>query len=227
MGKNAGKRASGRALKWVLAFLLAAALALLAIFLLARSGRICITSASRPADRYGISGDLPGMKESDKAVLEGALAYVKTRPRYRSAYYKEGYPDDGYGVCTDVTAFAMKNAGLDLQKLVDADIAKRPGAYDITQPDPAIDFRRVKNLQVFFRENAKPLTLDISNISQWRGGDIVIFKNHIGIISDRRDRRGIPYVIHHSSPWQLRYEQDILPRRGDLTGHYRVSDLRK
>ena len=39
-------------------------------------------------------------------------------------------------------------------------------------------------------------------------------------------RTGYPddgYVIHHNSPWQKKYEQDILEKREDLVGHYRIS----
>ena len=60
----------------------------------------------------------------------------------------------------------------------------------------------------------------------WQGGDIVIFKNHIGIISDRRNKNGIPYVIHHC-PWQFRYEENILERRKDIIGHYRIINQTK
>lgn len=49
-----------------------------------------------------------------------------------------------------------------------------------------------------------------------------MFRNHIGIVSDRRNERGVPYVIHHDSPWQLAYEQDILEKRNDIVGHYRI-----
>ncbi|PNH19138.1 hypothetical protein B6K86_08020 [Lachnospiraceae bacterium] len=64
----------------------------------------------------------------------------------------------------------------------------------------------------------------ISDTTEWQGGDIVIFQNHIGIISDRRNKNGVPYVIHHNGVWQTRYEQDILESRDDLIGHYRVSE---
>lgn len=50
----------------------------------------------------------------------------------------------------------------------------------------------------------------------------MIFENHIGIVSDRRNEEGIPYVIHHNSPFQLNYEEDILEEREDITGHYRM-----
>ena len=54
-------------------------------------------------------------------ILEGALAYIASRPRYKSRYYQTGYPDDGCGVCTDVVAAALKNAGYDLMLLVEED----------------------------------------------------------------------------------------------------------
>lgn len=82
-------------------------------------------------------------------ILKGALDYVATKPKYKSQYYNGGYPDDGYGVCTDVVAFAMKAAGYDLMRLVAKDVEQHTDAYDIDQPDPNIDYRRVKNLQVY------------------------------------------------------------------------------
>lgn len=154
-------------------------------------------------------------------ILQGALVYVDTRPKYKSKYYDSGYPDDGYGVCTDVVAFAMKAAGYDLMELVEEDIAQQPADYNIAQPNPNIDFRRVKNLQVFFKNHAESLPTDVSDVEEWQGGDIVIFQKHIGIVSDRRNAEGIPYVIHHNDPWQKSYEQDILGKREDIVGHYR------
>ena len=104
-------------------------------------------------------------------LLQGARAYIATQPRYKSKYYETGYPDDGYGVCTDVIANAMLSAGYDLKELVAEDIAAHPEEYDIEEPDPNIDFRRVRNLNVYFSHTAIPLTTDISQIDQWQGGD--------------------------------------------------------
>ena len=146
-----------------------------------------------------------------------------SQPRYKSKYYETGYPNDGYGVCTDVIANAMLSAGYDLKELVAEDIAAHPEEYDIDEPNPNIDFRRVRNLKVYFAHTAIPLTTDISQIDQWQGGDIVIFSNHIGMVSDQRNDRGIPYVIHHNDPFQSAYEQDILEKRHDIVGHYRIS----
>lgn len=157
-------------------------------------------------------------------ILAGAREYISTNPKYKSQYYNTGYPDDEYGVCTDVVANALRSAGYDLMELVDADIAANPQDYDIEEPDPNIDFRRVRNLDVYFTHTAIPLTTDIYDIDQWQGGDIVVFKKHIGIVSDKRNDDGVPYVIHHSNPFQAAYEEDILEKRDDLTAHYRISE---
>ena len=71
--------------------------------------------------------------------------------------------------------------------------------------------------------SAVKLTTNVSETEQWQGGDIVIFERHIGIVSDRRNKNGVPYIIHHNDPWQTAYEQDILEKRTDIVGHYRIS----
>ena len=172
--------------------------------------------------QYHSSLDKDGDGIDDQVdILEGAIAYVNTHPKYKSAYYAGGYPNDGYGVCTDVVAYALKVAGYDLMELVSADIAMHADVYDIEVADKNIDFRRVKNLYVFFNLNAESLTTDIKDIKSWQGGDIVIFNNHIAIVSDRRNQDGIPYVIHHANPFQKTYEEDILEKHDDIRGHYR------
>lgn len=158
---------------------------------------------------------------AQKNIIDGALKYIATKPKYKSKYYQTGYSNDKYGVCTDVVANALKNAGYDLMYLVNQDIKKNPDDYKIKIPDINIDFRRVRNLKIYFDHTAIKLSRDIKKFMDWQGGDIVIFKNHIGIISDRRNKNGIPYVIHHC-PWQFRYEENILERRKDIIGHYRI-----
>ena len=212
-----------------------AASVLIAVAALIATGRVCITSAARPADRYAgallpdsasasprdADADGDGAPDNDD-ILASALAYVQTRPHYKSAYYASGYPDDEFGVCTDVVAIACRAAGYDLQALVAADVARRPEAYSIEVPDPAIDFRRTPNLKVFLDAHALRLTTGTDEVEKWCGGDIVLYDGHIGIVSDRRNERGVPYLIHHSGPFQLRYEEDKLQSYGRVVGHYRL-----
>ncbi len=156
-------------------------------------------------------------------ILKGVKDYIALKPKYKSKYYANGYPDDEYGVCTDVVGAGLKSAGYDLMVLVSEDIELNRDKYNIKIPDKNIDFRRVRNLKVYLDNNAISLTTDIYNIKEWQGGDIVVFKNHIGIISDVRNKNSVPYVIHHANPFQKNYEEDILEYRYDIIGHYRIS----
>lgn len=156
-------------------------------------------------------------------ILMNAKNYISKHPKYKSKYYSTGYPDDNYGTCTDVVAFALKDAGYDLRELVNNHINESRKLYDIDIVDKNIDFRRVLNLKTYFDYNAISLTTNISKIEEWQGGDIVVFKKHIGIVSDKRNHNGINFVIHHANPYQKYYEEDILEYRNDIIGHYRIS----
>ncbi len=155
-------------------------------------------------------------------ILESARAYVATRPRYQSRYYAGGWPDDDCGVCTDVVARALLGAGIDLRALVAADVGAHPEAYGIAAPDPDIDFRRTQVLTLYFERNAQVLTTDLSDVAAWQGGDVVMWEGHVGVVSDRRRSDGVPFVIHHWGPLQLRYEEDRLDDWGRIVGHYRL-----
>ena len=156
-------------------------------------------------------------------ILNNAYEYIARKPKYKSKYYATGYPDDEYGVCTDVVAFSLLNAGYDLMELVNEDVTNNQQSYNIKTIDKNIDFRRVTNLNIYFKRSALSLTTNINEIATWQGGDIVVFKNHIGIVSNKRNSKGIPYIIHHANPLQRYYEEDILGSRNDIVGHYRIS----
>ena len=158
-------------------------------------------------------------------ILENALKYIATKPKYKSKYYNTGYSDDEYGVCTDVVAVSLLGAGYDLRELVDTDIKNNREKYNIETIDKNIDFRRVRNLDVYFKNNIISLTTNLSKIEEWQGGDIIVFENHIGIISDKRNKNGVPFLIHHVSPTQVNYEEDVLEDYDEdyIIGHYRIS----
>ena len=175
-------------------------------------------------ETYRSQVDRDGDEVDDQTdILQSVRAYLDTRPKYKSQYYATGYPDDGYGVCTDVVAFGLLGAGYDLMELVDEDVRAHREQYSIEDVDKNIDFRRVRNLKVYFKNTAMALTTDIYDIDQWQGGDIVIFENHIGIVSDKRNGRGVTFVLHNDNPYQRYYEEDILEHRDDIVAHYRIS----
>ena len=174
--------------------------------------------------QYTSDVDMDGDGIDDQTdILNNVRKYIETNPKYKSKYYETGYSNDEYAVCTDVVAFGLLDAGYDLMTLVNEDIQTNKEKYNIEVIDKNIDFRRVKNLQVYFENNAISLTTDITDIKEWQGGDIVIFKNHIGIVSDKRNKKGITFIIHHANPFQKYYEEDVLEYMDDIIGHYRIS----
>ena len=158
-------------------------------------------------------------------ILNNVRTYIAKKPKYKSKYYETGYPDDEYGVCTDVVANGLKGAGYDLKELVNEDIINNKEKYNIEVIDKNIDFRRVRNLDIYLKNNSISLTKELSQIEEWQGGDIIVFKDHIGIISDKRNKKGIPFLIHHANPIQVNYEEDVLELYGQdyIIGHYRIS----
>lgn len=158
-------------------------------------------------------------------ILNNVRTYIAKKPKYKSKYYETGYPNDEYGVCTDIVANGLKDAGYDLKELVNEDIINNKEKYNIEVIDKNIDFRRVRNLDVYLKNNSISLTKDLSQIEEWQGGDIIVFKDHIGIISDKRNKKGIPFLIHHANPIQVNYEEDVLELYGQdyIIGHYRIS----
>ena len=177
--------------------------------------------------------DGDGLNDLDD-IVEGARKDIENKPRYTDAYYEGGgYPPDDEGVCTDVIWRALKNAGFLLKDMVDEDIRKNIDLYPRVQghPDPNIDFRRIKNLRVFFDRFATILTteitpLDVENLKEWQAGDIVVFDDpmeHIAIISEKRNKDGVPYIIHNCGPYTQ--ENDMLifwhENYSPIIAHYR------
>lgn len=187
-----------------------------------------IPKKSYSAEKFGIVTIKSDMDFNQNGIddytdlLIGARNDAKAHPKYDGSYCNGGYPADNKGVCTDVVWRAFKNAGYCLKDMVDNDIKHHPEYYPSTgySPDPNIDFRRVPNLKVYFSRHGQSLTLDTSKIEEWQPGDIVVFSStHVGIVSDKHNKEGIPYLIHNSG--QPVREEDGLLKQKEITGHYR------
>lgn len=167
--------------------------------------------------------------------VEANTQYVEDRGYYFDINGNDmgGYPPEGVGVCADTIWRVFLEAGYIFRDMVDEDIANNihlyPGVNEREEGrDKYIDFRRVRNLKVFLDRHFTSLTLDPYDVLEWNPGDIVIFGetyDHIGIISDKFNEEGIPYLIHNSD--ELPGEQDIMIYRYEkdgITGHYRFDD---
>jgi uncharacterized protein len=197
-------------------------------------GGIFVNDLSNKIPKIDFDYDHNGNGISDlDDFLAGAREEAKIKPRYKSAYYQGGYPPENEGVCTDTIWRAFMHGGYNLKDMVDEDIRNNVADYPRVagKPDPNIDFRRVSNLIPFFEKHAEILTTeiipgDMENLKQWQGGDIVTFgphNGHIAIVSDKRNRKGVPYIIHNGGPYTkeedglLFWHNNISP----ITYHFR------
>ena len=168
-------------------------------------------------------------------IVNGARQEVAQGTVYDGSYYQGGYPPEGRGACSDVIWRALKNAGYDLKKMIDADIKSTPQAYGATgrNPDSNIDFRRVSNLQIFFKSHGQELTTeivpgDVTNLTNWQPGDIIVFGlplEHIGIISNQRGPDGVPLMIHNCGPKASEDSYYLLNWPSKITHHFRFIRL--
>lgn len=162
-------------------------------------------------------------------VIQGAYAQLGVTLIYDPSYRVIGFPNGDVsryrGVCSDVIIRAYRNAGIDLQLLVNRDMRQAFNAYPklwgLSHPDPNIDHRRVPNLAVFFTRHGRKLPLS-SDPLDYHPGDIVTWRlpsgsDHIGLVIDLM-RDGRPLIIHNIG-WGTQIEDVLFAF--EMTGHYR------
>ncbi len=163
-------------------------------------------------------------------VVASARSQIGVTTGYDGSYRKLTYPGGDVpretGVCCDVVVRALREQKMDLQQLVHEDMKRTFKAYPqnwgLKKPDPNIDHRRVPNLACFFRRAG--WALDSSTLpADYLPGDIVTWKlgnglPHIGIVSERKTRAGVPLAIHNIGGGTQ--EEDVL-FRFTITGHFR------
>lgn len=196
-------------------------------------------------DNIGITGDADNDRINDqKDIMQGAEKQLENPARTirveegEKNYFENGDPPENLAISTDIIARAYLEAGFSLKDLVYEDISNNFDQYPIKEiwnrrfSDPNIDYRRIQNLEVFFKLNAEVLdisfnALDEENLNSWLPGDVVFFDmvgdgrtDNVGIISDNTTRSGIPKVVYNYIDPGYTVENDILKEKV-ITGHYR------
>ncbi|MCL4378826.1 MAG: DUF1287 domain-containing protein [Actinobacteria bacterium] len=181
-----------------------------------------------------------------KDIVIGAKKQLKIKAKNiflkgsdQSNYYKGGDPPEQWAINTDIIARSFKEAGFDLRTLVNEDIKKNISKYPLKAiwnqnvPDIDIDYRRIQNLEVFFKRNAQNLNIRLDpsneeNLNTWLPGDVVFFDmdedgftDNAGIVSDFTARNGVPKVIYNDINPGYTTEENILGKK-IITGHYRL-----
>lgn len=165
------------------------------------------------------------------AWVAAARSQIGVTRHYDPAYVELSYPGGDVaadrGVCTDVVVRALRGSGLDLQQAIHQDMrgnfAAYPQQWGLKRPDRSIDHRRVPNQMRWFRRQGWSLPIT-ARAGDYRAGDIVAWKLtgsgllHIGIVSDRRSRAGVPLILHNIG--RGTQEEDLLFAHA-IIGHYR------
>ncbi|MCG9479157.1 MAG: DUF1287 domain-containing protein [Actinomycetia bacterium] len=188
------------------------------------------------ADRDGIN-DQKDIMLGAKKQLEVKAKNILLMPDEPN-YYQGGDPPGDLALATDIVDRAFREAGYGLRELVNEDINQNFDQYPLRAiwnqkySDPDIDYRRIQNLEVFFRRNAEPLTAifnpaEKDNLQQWLPGDVVFFDmdrdgytDNVGIVSDSTTRSGATKVIYNYIEPGYTVEKDILGKE-KITGHFR------
>jgi uncharacterized protein YijF (DUF1287 family)/L,D-peptidoglycan transpeptidase YkuD (ErfK/YbiS/YcfS/YnhG family) len=167
------------------------------------------------ADGDGIPDSLDFLIGAKKAALNGA-AYTEG---YRRLRYPGGDLPRTIGVCTDVVIRALRNAGLDLQRLVHEDIRRARRAYPmVRRVDPSINHRRVRSVLPYFTRHWRRLSADRDGKDNpLLPGDVVFMNtlgderpDHLGVVSDRAGASGYPLVINNWTVGHRTSEMDLL-----------------
>ena len=169
------------------------------------------------------------IKRDNNPILLSALKQIGVVKEYDTNYYNGGYPPDDKGACSDVIIRALLDNEYNLKNKIDKDFKEHKERYD-DNIDPNINFRRVKNIKIFLDNYAEKLTTEInsSTLEYWEPGDIVTYGQipgglwHIAIISDRKNKNGIPLLIHNHGFGTT--ENDLLLNwPSKISGHYRIN----
>lgn len=166
-----------------------------------------------------------------KKLVQSARSQIGVTVEYDPAYRRLDYPGGDVpkktGVCCDVVVRALREQGCDLQSAVHEDMRKDfrayPAKWGLKKPDANIDHRRVPNLMTYFQRKGFAQSTE-TNAELFAAGDIVTWNlgggiTHIGVVSDRHNPKGIPFVIHNIG--RGTQEEDVL-LQFQIIGHYRL-----
>lgn len=189
------------------------------------------STSTKPPAKHQSAARAVATARSSPPLVAAARQQIGVTRLYDPAYVEIPYPGGDVpaerGVCTDVTVRALRSLGVDLQRMIHADMTLHFGEYPqnwgLKTANPNIDHRRVPNQMRWFERAgwSQPIT---ATASDYEGGDIVSWKLagsgllHIGIVSDRKTGDGTPLVIHNIGGGTQ--EEDILFRH-TIIGHYR------
>ena len=159
-----------------------------------------------------------------KNEVRAGTAFLTSYPEPAATAKDAGF----YG--TDAVFEAFLYAGIDLKAFIMEDMRRNltvyPGRimWDKMKTEPDFIEGQYNDIMIFFDRFADELTVktDFFSLHEWAPGDVVIWNYkgtyHAGIISDRKNNSGTPYVIHSYQDYTA--EEDVL-NTWKIIRHYR------
>lgn len=167
----------------------------------------------------------------ERTVVARARLEVERGVRYDASYVVIPFPNgdvpSDVGACADLVVRSFRAVGVDLQSLVQDDMASHPEEYAGKAGDPNIDHRRVSVLFVYFQRHALSLGDVMAGATDgFHPADVLFFARangasptHIAMVSDRVGPRGWPLILQNGGP--VATESDAIDRMVRI-GHFRL-----
>ncbi len=209
-------------------------LMLAAILVLGALIRPYLSAGQKEADRSQLEEVVKSYGQEEDFGTKLAINAMKLSveptlldPTYRLIEYPLGDVPLHKGTSADLIIRAYRHLGVDLQELVHEDIKQNfrvyPQLWNLNEPDPNIDHRRVPNLQRFFRRHGVEMTPSRESLD-YQFGDLVFWRlpggeAHLGMVVPAPMQQGEkPWVVHHLSD-QPTWEDTLFDYK--VIGHYR------
>jgi len=151
----------------------------------------------------------------NKFILEKPY-YKNSDFKIKNIYSKVDYNKNNIDDYSDILLGARKLVGKNIKEKELLSKSFKYAGYDIISligEDTSI-----KGINKYFAKNTYSLTNNIKVINKFNYGDIIIYDEGLGIVSDRRNKEGITFLIYIKN--NIVVEEDIMPKL-KILGHYR------
>ncbi len=147
--------------------------------------------------------------------------YNATDFNIKTIYSKIDYNKNGIDDYSDILLGAKKSLKKDFNEEEFITYSFKYAGYNIKKMIKKYNYNKeestINNFINYLKNNVKRVSKNISKIEDFQPGDILVFDKKIGIISDKRNKKGNTYIIYYKDKI---VEEDII-KNIDIKGHYR------
>ncbi len=149
--------------------------------------------------------------------------FILDKPYYKNSdfkikniYSKVDYNKNNIDDYSDILLGARKLVGKNTKEIELLSKSFKYAGYNILSMIG--EDTSIKGINKYFVNNTYRLTNNIKVIDKFNYGDIIIYDEGLGIVSDKRNKEGISFLIYVKN--NIVVEEDIMPKL-KIIGHYR------